>query len=145
MFRTKSMCQIDKAPVIRLEVQIALCCEHRVTRSFCSKLVDNQCAPAVGICNDLRPTNVHPPEWFFAQFLVARVWERRIPCPGPLTWAVSTSSAQPIFHCPNTEPAHPTKKPRGLRPRGFCVRFSLAPRVGLEPTTYGLTVRCSTD
>ena len=33
---------------------------------------------------------------------------------------------------------HEKKEARGLF-------FNLAPRVGLEPTTHGLTVRCSTD
>ena len=46
--------------------------------------------------------------------------------------------------------AHKRQKPRSLPTEAFCEpgedpTGSLAPAVGLEPTTRGLTVRCSTN
>ena len=81
MLGPKLVCQVDKAPVIRLEVLIDFCCGHGVTRDL-RRLVVAQFAPAVGLCNYPGLRNVQSPGWFLDPSSIVTSLEGKIPYPG---------------------------------------------------------------
>ena len=114
MLGPKLLCQVDKAPVIRLEVLIDFYCRHGVARDL-RQLVVAQFAPAVGLCNYPGLRNVQSPRWILDQSSIVTSLGGKIPYPG------GTDALRPTDRIPSptAQQKSPEAKDLGASVRDF--------------------------